>query len=72
MSRTDSSAGMRYKESLSEILPRPIFYDLFLRVRDDMEGGPPQTASALAHALAAAVHGADGGGLVITEAELFK
>ena len=30
---TDASAGMRYKESLAEILPRPYFYDRFLRAR---------------------------------------
>uniref|UniRef100_A0A7S2CP68 BioF2-like acetyltransferase domain-containing protein n=1 Tax=Haptolina brevifila TaxID=156173 RepID=A0A7S2CP68_9EUKA len=30
---TDSSQGMRYKEGISHVVPRPTFHDLFLRAR---------------------------------------
>jgi Leu/Phe-tRNA-protein transferase len=41
---TDSSPGMKYKESVAEILQRPHFHDLFLRARateGQLAAGPP-------------------------------
>ena len=72
---TDSSAGMRYKESVSEIMPRPAFADLFSRVRDEEVGaGKGGLAAALAVATGASASGESlaGCGLVITEVDLFK
>ena len=61
---TDFSAGMRYKESVSEILPRPVFSDLFRRVRDEVPAD-----DSLARMLAEAT---GPNGIVITESDLFN
>ena len=61
---TDCSAGMRYKESVSEVVPRPVFANLFRRVRDAV----PADGS-LAQRLAAATGPT---GIAITEGDLFS